>query len=61
MAPYAQKLTTEAYCRDPRFEFLLLGVITPEGDTFGYGPRRWSMAKNGQLVEGNQYFVTRAI
>jgi DNA polymerase family A len=29
-----KKLTTEAYCRDPRFEFLLLGVITPQGEKF---------------------------
>src|SRR6266566_2137337 len=29
-----KKLTTEAYCRDPRFEFLLLGVRDPAGKLF---------------------------
>lgn len=29
-----KKLTTEAYCRDPRFEFLLLGVRDPWGKLF---------------------------
>jgi hypothetical protein len=29
-----RKLTTEAYCRDQRFEFLLLGIRDPEGNLF---------------------------
>lgn len=29
-----KKFTTEAYCRDPRFEFLLLGVRDPAGALF---------------------------